>query len=50
MEEAGLALAAALGVAPSVAAGQAEVRLPAVAMEADGRTARLILEQQAHTD
>lgn len=48
MEKADLALAVALGVAPPVAAMQAEVRIPAVAMEADGREARLTLEQQAH--
>lgn len=46
MEEVDLALAAALE--PSVAAEQAEERLPAVAMEADGRAVRLFLEQQAH--
>lgn len=48
MEEADLALAAALEA--TVAAGQAEKLIPAVALEAYGRTAHLLLEHQAHTD
>lgn len=42
MEEVDLALAAALEA--SVAAGQSEERIPAVALEADGRAAHLLLE------
>lgn len=46
MEEVDLELAVALEA--SVAAVQAEERLRAVAMEADGQAARLFLEQEAH--